>query len=442
MEELLLKIPNKAIADYMKEALQCYGAGAYRGCIVLSCIALFDDSFNKLAELRSTNSKAREIHDEVAKRQASQDVYESYLLDQLASNKLISQLDASTAEVIKNRRNKSAHASGHAPSAEEARFIFFEVIDKFLSKPAFSSKVLADEILVRLKNKGFFPSNLINDVEGVVKYEIKLLHKEAYPYLISKLIDEITSSSLDSSQNARYFLDGLASSNCDDWNTLFTSKLLEKKLDDHNYRSQCLAVVSLNPNLISTLSLTSLERLKLSISENTKSTPNSSSVNSPALFFENVLNKNPKILLNLEPQCEEFLNKHSYISISPQLAMSSISLWAKYQKILINKAGSTSFDTANNFCSNFGIIESQVVNHSDSPYLLQLAIAIIKSKEWGAWAAESVVSNNFNEYPELKKSVIQFIDELPIDSISIIQKQFSAVTSSLEFKEKYFSSQN
>jgi hypothetical protein len=29
--------------DYMREALACYHAGAYRGCIVMSYLALFDD---------------------------------------------------------------------------------------------------------------------------------------------------------------------------------------------------------------------------------------------------------------------------------------------------------------------------------------------------------------------------------------------------------------
>jgi len=40
MEELLGRIHNRAIVDYMREGLSCYHVGAYRGCIVLSYIAL------------------------------------------------------------------------------------------------------------------------------------------------------------------------------------------------------------------------------------------------------------------------------------------------------------------------------------------------------------------------------------------------------------------
>jgi hypothetical protein len=437
MEEILQKIQNVAIADYMREALKCYGAGAYRGCIVLSSIALFDDSFNKLAEIRSVNKKAREIHDEVAKRQASQDVYESYLLDQLTSNKLISALDASTAEVIKNRRNKSAHASGHTPSAEEARFVFFEVIDKFLSKPAFSSKVLADEILSRLANSGFFPSNITNDVQSVVEHEIKLLHKDAYPYLISKLIDDINSSSRYSSQNSRYFLDGLACLNDKSWNNLILNKLLEKKLDDENYRSQCLASISINPNFMGQLTAISLERLKLAISHNISNTPNSSSVNSPAQFFENILNKETDVLELLNIQCEEFLNKHSYLSTSPKLAISNSDLWSKYQEILLDKAGSSSFDTANNFTNNFQSIEEQVVSNSDGAYILKVVLAVTKAAEWGAWRAESVVSEKFKKFGKLKNSTCEYLKGSPSESILIIKEKFPAEKTSLSFMSKY-----
>ncbi len=35
MEELLPRIRNKQITDYMREALACYNAAAYRACIVL-----------------------------------------------------------------------------------------------------------------------------------------------------------------------------------------------------------------------------------------------------------------------------------------------------------------------------------------------------------------------------------------------------------------------
>jgi len=44
MEELVATVPEKDIASYIRGAMVCYGAGAYRGCIVLTHVALFEGS--------------------------------------------------------------------------------------------------------------------------------------------------------------------------------------------------------------------------------------------------------------------------------------------------------------------------------------------------------------------------------------------------------------
>ena len=73
MEELVATIPSVQIRDYMREAMNCYMAGAYRGCIVLAYIALFDDVLAKLGELGKVNSVAKTIFTEATKRKADQD---------------------------------------------------------------------------------------------------------------------------------------------------------------------------------------------------------------------------------------------------------------------------------------------------------------------------------------------------------------------------------
>lgn len=437
MEELLQNIPNPQISDYMREALQCYNSGAYRGCIVLSCIALFDDSVNKLADIRSFNKKAKEIHDEVVRRQKEQDVFESYLLDQLSANKLISELDSATINTIKSRRNKAAHPSGHKPSAEEARYIYFEVIDKFLSKQSFNSKVLADEIFERIENTGFFPSNQIDDVRSVVTHEIKLLHSDSFPYFLSKLIEGVTSKNTYLTQNSRYFLDGLSSLNHEKWNSIIVAKLLEKKLGDDKYHSQCLAAVSLNPKLIGELSETAMKRLRQSIETNTNKTPNSSSVNSPAQLFENILRHNPSVLKALKNECVQFIKKHSYLSLSPRIASFDDDLWGQYQDILLSEASSSTFDTANNFSKNFKIIEKIVVDNSSDEYLLKLMIGIISAAEWGAWGAESIVSNKFESYPNLKNRVSIFCSNSEAECLKIFEDIKSEIDSVAKFMKRY-----
>src|SRR5439155_1282133 len=85
MEELVARIDRLSARDYMSEALGCYHAGAFRACVVLSYIALFDDLRAKLAPLAKVNKDAKKIHDEVEKRATNQEIYESFLADQLAA---------------------------------------------------------------------------------------------------------------------------------------------------------------------------------------------------------------------------------------------------------------------------------------------------------------------------------------------------------------------
>jgi len=168
----------------MREAMNCYFAGAYRGCIVMSYISLFDDITEKLGAMSHVNRDAREIFTEVETRKNSQDVFENFLLEKLASKNLISELDRATINLIRDRRNKSSHPTGHQPSAEEARYIFFEVVDKFLSKDKLETKHAVDEIILRFSNQNFFISMNVGDTKDMVAHEIKLLHPEVYPYLI------------------------------------------------------------------------------------------------------------------------------------------------------------------------------------------------------------------------------------------------------------------
>lgn len=69
MEELLHQITNSEIKDYMKEAMSCYYANAYRGCIVLSVIAMFEDLMRKLQELSFINGRARGVYNILVAKQ-------------------------------------------------------------------------------------------------------------------------------------------------------------------------------------------------------------------------------------------------------------------------------------------------------------------------------------------------------------------------------------
>ena len=65
MEDLITTVKDKDISDYLREAYRCYGASAYRACIVTTNIALFDGLRQKINALAPVSSVCKEIADEI-----------------------------------------------------------------------------------------------------------------------------------------------------------------------------------------------------------------------------------------------------------------------------------------------------------------------------------------------------------------------------------------
>jgi len=152
-------------------------------------------------------------------------VFETYMVEQLKAEKLIESSDASLLEQIRKHRNKAAHPSGIHASAEEARFIFFEVIDKFLSKPRLLTTQAVDSLMIRLEKANFFPSRNIDEIRDIVSEELEILHSSVFPHLIKELIESFAQSN----KNSGYFLIGLACLEKDDLINILRKKLIKAK---------------------------------------------------------------------------------------------------------------------------------------------------------------------------------------------------------------------
>jgi len=158
-EELVAQVVRADARDYMAEALRCYNADAFRACVVLSYIAVFDDLREKLVPLTKVNSTAKTIHQDIEKKAKDQEVFESDLANRLASTGLIDAGQKTKLDTIIQLRNKSAHPSRIHASAEQARFVFSDVIEHFLSKPTLQTMHAADAVLAALPQGNYFPSN-------------------------------------------------------------------------------------------------------------------------------------------------------------------------------------------------------------------------------------------------------------------------------------------
>ncbi|HBT6922701.1 TPA: DUF4145 domain-containing protein, partial [Klebsiella pneumoniae] len=117
-----------------------------------------------------------------------QEVYESYLIDNLASNNLISKLEKDILDGMRVMRNKASHPTDHEPTAEEARYVFTTIIDLVLSKGRILSRSAADDILSSLKDNNYFPSKVdFKENTKIVSYDIDSIHESAMVYLVNKV---------------------------------------------------------------------------------------------------------------------------------------------------------------------------------------------------------------------------------------------------------------
>jgi hypothetical protein len=440
MEELLARIPGSDIRNYMREALNCYMAGAYRGALVLSYIALFDDLLAKLGELGNINSAAKLIFTEATKKKTDQDVYESYLIDQLTSKNLVSSLDSSFLTTLRTLRNKSAHPSGHKPSPEEARFIFFETIDRFLSKPILSTTQLVDELVARLKNSNFFPSTSSTDISCVVRDELANLHIEAMPQLVVKMAAAVTSNDPSIKNNSNNFLIGLSKLDMPLANAALRDKLIALRADDADYHDVIVQAISVNGKLISDIRGTPLERVKSilakKISEVT-SALSESNLTHPTAALVSLAEAMPEadFLAIFKLEIEALFKKRAHSEFVVKLVKDKSSLIPIYLPLLLEKAGSNDFATANAFSNAVEALDNSLGEILTDEQSLQLIVAIMQAANHGSWSAKAALSAKFAGISTLRSKATAFITSHEADAANLIKTKLSETKPMSEFVE-------
>lgn len=438
MEELLARIPGSDIRDYMREALSCYMAGAYRGALVLSYIALFDDLLAKLGELGNVNSAANSIFTEATKKKTDQNVYENYLIDQLTSKNLVSTLDGSFLRTLQTLRNKSAHPSGHKPSPEEARYVFFETIDRFLSKQILSTTQLVDELIVRLKNSNFFPSTSISDIRNVVSDELANLHDEAMPQLVVKMAAAVASTDPSIKKNSSNFLMGLSKLDKPTTIAALQTKLITSKADDADYHDVITQAISANGKLISGIVGTPLERVRAilakKISEVT-SVLSETNLTHPTTALVSLAEamSETDFLATFKQEIEALFKKRAHSEFVIKLVKDKSSLLPIYLPLLLEKAGSNDFATANSFSNAVETLDNSLGEILTDKQSLQLIVAIMQAANYGSWAAKAALSAKFAGIPTLRSKATAFITSHETDAADLIKKELTETKPMREF---------
>lgn len=424
--------------------MNCYMAGAYRGSIVMSYIALFDDVLARLGELSNVNTAAKLIFIEASKRKSEQDVYESYLIDQLTSKNLLSGLDSAFLSTLRILRNKSAHPSGHKPSPEEARFIFYETVSRFLSRPILSTTQLVDEIIGRLANSNFFPAAITDDVCTVVGEEISGLHDEALPQLVSKLIASVVSPDQNVVKNASLFVIGLAKQGNVKANDALKAKLVSAKSDNPRYTSLILQSLSANGSLSLGLKPASVGRIRALLSkqiDEITTAVSESRLIHPITTFKSIATvmPEPEFFSTFQPELIKIIEKRPRSQALIQLVTNRPSLLSLYFPVLLANAGSSDFATANAMASVLESLDTDLSQALSEEQVFQLIVAVLKAADWNAFASQGLRNSRFAGMPALRAMASAYITSHESDAENYLTVTMPSANPITDFISSYLS---
>ncbi|WP_145031955.1 hypothetical protein [Pantoea ananatis] len=417
MEELVGTIIDDDVKTYMKEALICYMTGAYRATIVLTYIALFDDIFKKLEELSKVNKVARKIFIESSKKRLEQEPFEYDLITSLKSSNLMGELEVDFLDILRTLRNKAAHPSGHLPSAEEARFIYYEAISRFLSKPILSTRQLVEQIIDRMSESNFFHSHEIDIMAKVARKETANLHPEAIPFLISKLLDSLEEES--KKDNSQKMLCSMAFSPPTE-NTLseLRKKIIENKVSNPDYQELICELFSSNGELYNELHEVTYGRVSNLLTETVRKTGRQVQYDflmHPISVFASLFrNKSAASVIEANYAAFEALtDKHIYSSLFIQTFSEFIPARGFIGKALLEKAGSTVFDKANDFAKKAHQLDKVIAENYTPRFCFRIISAVFFAAKNGAFSAESLVKTNFSSLPLIASKAFDFYDKSP-----------------------------
>ncbi len=415
MEELLERIEDVQIRKFMREALVCYGAGAHRACIVLSFIAVFEDLREKVKVAGGLNADAKAISQGIEKQAEGQKPFETDLVNQLTSKNLLSALQGKRLTQMIDYRNKAAHPSGHYASAEEARFVYFEAIDSYLSKPLLQAKDFAKGVLERLKSSNFFPDSTIENVGNAVSDEMNHLNPAAYPFLVANLVAGVTDTDADFSRNCRMFLTGLAAKKDPTIRGLLAKQLIQAKAIDEKYLDAIAPSITADALVLKSVGTTTQVRVNALLSKAAKDTPS----DVPVTRMKHPLQVLRAMVRDLEEN-ELLPHYKTFVTATTERYWANAQLTRLLQSTgevrslvlfeYMSRAGSSEFGTANRFAGAVTELDGDLANGLTAIEALTLLTMIWDAAATGAFKSDALRKQKFAGVPNLRKLAIEAID--------------------------------
>ena len=258
MELLLNSVYDEEIKLYLKEALDCYSAEAYRACIIMSLIGGIHDLHNKIKGLAPSNHDISELEKEVSDLKKSLTPYERTLINRCATTEidLLSASDAKELNRCFDIRNDCAHPSDYFCTAETARYVFSTIIDILASKPVLLGQQHIKELIGNINSDTYFPRLDKSEIREFVNNQLKLYSSRIIKPLAQKLVKQIVSDTVQSNKNKQYFLANMV----DKLNSNFDAVVMPLFISSKN-DNDIMNMISSNIGFVEYLSDENIKRL-------------------------------------------------------------------------------------------------------------------------------------------------------------------------------------
>jgi hypothetical protein len=161
---------------------------------------------------------------------------------------------------------------------------------------------------------------------------------------------------------------------------------------------------------------TKISELTSSISENNLTHPTSALVS--------IADAVPEIdfVVTFKLEIVALFEKRAHSAFVIKLVSEKPSLLAIYLPILLAKAGSSDFATANAFSNVAESLDAPLSNLLSDNSAFELIVAIMQAAAWGAWSAKAIASAKFAGTPLLRAKVRSYIQANDATAASYIQK--------------------
>ena len=312
--------------------------------------------------------------------------------------------------------------------------MFFETIDKFLSKPQLQTTSAVDAIIEALHQGNFFPTNQIADIRNIVETEIAVLHDEALPYLIRKLI-ESHEAQANVKSPARSFLSGLAALKQERIRSELKKTIIIGKAHTDKYASVIVSLLRVDSELATVLDPVTLKRickLLLSLIDDTNSSENVSRLSHPLGWLTAFVKARgqAETWRDYRSVVEALTDKYLYDPELMKIIAGAGPIQDAYFDLFLKRARSSQFHTANPAANSVPVL-SEMLGIGISPEMaFRVVAAVTKAAEYNAFEARALRDGGFSGAKTIRQRAAEFCGSSSAEADAILDKY--GVVESLE----------